>query len=45
MHLAENVDFVSGAIGGTIIAVSSTVFLALTGRLTGNFDEFFIPTN
>jgi uncharacterized protein len=40
MHLASNIDFVSGAVGGTIIAVSSTAFLALTGRLTGQYLAF-----
>ena len=43
MHLANNIDFVSGAIGGTIIALSSTAYLALTGRLTGHLTSFSSP--
>lgn len=35
MHLAENIDFQSGAIGGLIIGVASSGFLLITGRLTG----------
>jgi hypothetical protein len=35
MHLAANIDLLSGAIGGLLIGVSSTSFLILTGKLTG----------
>lgn len=39
MHLAENIDFQSGAIGGLIIGVASSGFLLITGRLTGNMND------
>lgn len=35
MHLAANIDLISGVSGGLLIGVSSTAFLILTGKLTG----------
>lgn len=35
MHLADNIDIHHGALGGLILGLSSSVFLVLTGRITG----------
>lgn len=47
MHLAENIDLVSGTIGGVIIGLASTGFLVVTGKLTGIsgiVENFLLPT-
>jgi uncharacterized protein len=48
MHLAENIDLVSGTIGGVIIGIASTGFLIVTGKLTGIsgiVENFLLPTD
>ena len=48
MHFAENIDLVSGTIGGVIIGIASTSFLIVTGKLTGIsgiVENFLIPSD